>query len=535
MAHTKAYQQKIYEIKELLAKQKIQSATNLLHELHIAKPRDSKVLTLLGVAAYKQDDYEDAKQYWLDAIKINPKNWEAHCQLAHLYLNLEQFDKAIHEYQKIPVSALDVESMMNLAFAFERSECYWQAAQMFERLVIISPSIEGYLHHGHMLRLCGKLTEAELALKKGAELSPRSIALLLELSQLYIQTNQQTLAKEALKKILMIDPLNIQALFLLTRLPSDMAHIKETKRIQEILYNEDLSDSDKALLHYGLGRIYDDNNFYERAYYHYLQANRYNARVDSLELSQFLKQLEDIKKRFKREIIAEHQLTTHFKKKPIFIIGMSTSGKSLVEKLLIQHPQVATLGRQALFEHALKEQIEIDKIGAAHTKLKFSETALQAVANKYYAQLESMKSDAVYYCEIEPMNYMYLGLIAMIFPNARIIYCTREPIDLCLRNFFHYYGYSHGYAYDLTSTAKYYNAYTGMVSYWRSLGIPMLEVSYEKLLQSPQETMNEVFSYVGLSPVHSLQIPKLSHHEVGRWRKYLPYVQVVVDLVYGKK
>lgn len=535
MAHSKEYQQKIDEIKELLAKQKIQTATNLLHELHVAKPRDSNVLTLLGVAAYKQDDFEDAKNFWQNALKINPKNWEAHYQLANLYLSLEQFDKAIREYQKIPANVLDPQSMMNVGLAFELSEHYWQAAKIYEKLVAINPTVESHHRYGHMLRLCGKLVESEQVLKKGLALSPRSTAMLLELSQLYVQTNQQNLAKELLKKVLIIDPVNIQALFLLTRLPSDKAHIAETKRIQEILYDADLSDSDKALLHYGLGRIYDENNFYERAFYHYLQANRYNAKFDHLDESKLLAQIENFKKSFSKETILRHQLAINFNKNPIFIVGMSASGKSLVEKLLIQHPEINTLGRQALFERTLKDTVNLEELLFKHRSLEVPDKNLNEIANKYEAQLESMESNAVYYCEIGPLNYMYLALIGMIFRNPKIIYCSREPVDLCLRNFFHYYRDGHGYTHDLVSMAQFYNAYTDMVNYWRSLDIPILEVAYEKLLQSPQETMDGVFSYLGLSPVADLKIPKLSHHEVGRWRKYLPYTQVVVDRVGGKR
>src|SRR3990167_7008677 len=140
MNHSKTYQQKINEIKALLAKQKIQSATHLLNELRLMKPSDTDVLTLLGIAAYKQNDWTQAQVCWIEALALDDNNTEAHFHLANLYLRLEQYDKAIVEYQRIKQSSVTALMEFNLALAFEKKERFWQAKVIYEKIASGAPS-----------------------------------------------------------------------------------------------------------------------------------------------------------------------------------------------------------------------------------------------------------------------------------------------------------------------------------------------------------------------------------------------------------
>ncbi len=82
-----------------------------------------------------------------------------------------------------------------------------------------------------------------------------------------------------------------------------------------------------------------------------------------------------------------------------------------------------------------------------------------------------------------PHNFEHLGLIALLFPNARIVHCRREPIDTCLSCFMRYFNKAHGYNTDLSTLGLYYREYLGLMRHWeQTLPLPVHEVKYEQLV-----------------------------------------------------
>src|SRR5699024_8926222 len=120
--------------------------------------------------------------------------------------------------------------------------------------------------------------------------------------------------------------------------------------------------------------------------------------------------------------------------KPLFIVGMPRSGTSLVEQIIASHPQAHGAG-------------ELDDMGAMVRELsaltgsqkRFPDnvgglTAAQSrtLAQRYLAHIDALADTATRVTDKMPLNLMWLGVIALLFPQARVVYCRRDAMDNCL-------------------------------------------------------------------------------------------------------
>ncbi len=98
-----------------------------------------------------------------------------------------------------------------------------------------------------------------------------------------------------------------------------------------------------------------------------------------------------------------------------------------------------------------------------------------------------------------PTNFFNLGLIALMFPNARVIHCRRDPLDVCLSIYFHQFARGLIYAYDLTVLAVYYRQYKRLMEHWHAvLPLEIHEVQYEKLIADQEVVSRRLIDYCGL-------------------------------------
>ena len=97
------------------------------------------------------------------------------------------------------------------------------------------------------------------------------------------------------------------------------------------------------------------------------------------------------------------------------------------------------------------------------------------------------------------MNFMNLGLIAAMFPNARVIHCVRDPRDTCLSCYFQNFGSSITFAYDLEDLGRFYRDYQRVMAHWKTvLDLPIHDVVYEDLIDRSEQVMRSMVEFTGL-------------------------------------
>jgi len=190
---------------------------------------------------------------------------------------------------------------------------------------------------------------------------------------------------------------------------------------------------------------------------------------------------------------------------PIFITGLPRSGTTLVDRILGSHSQVQSLGEINDLSYALiaLAQREGDADSGPPNRLELIERSAQldfaGLGQDYLRRVAGYRRERSRVIDKTPWNFLYLGLIALALPNARIIHLKRAPMDSCFALYKTLFRSGSPYSYDLNDLARYYVAYHRLMEHWRRV-MPgrFMELDYERLVQSQESATRELLSWCGL-------------------------------------
>ena len=185
---------------------------------------------------------------------------------------------------------------------------------------------------------------------------------------------------------------------------------------------------------------------------------------------------------------------------------MFRSGSTLVQQILAGHPQVEA-GGEIDFLPALA-RTELAPFPASMARL--TPATASTLATRYRDTLSRLHPQAPYVIDKRPDNFLYIGLIKALFPDAKIIHTTRQPLDVCLSVFFLHLDHGMPYALDLMDIGHYYRQYVRLMAHWKSrYGDDILDVGYDALVREPRPVVARMLEFCGLDWADSC----LSFHE----------------------
>jgi hypothetical protein len=234
---------------------------------------------------------------------------------------------------------------------------------------------------------------------------------------------------------------------------------------------------------------------------------------------------------------------------PVFVLGMMRSGTTLVEQILARHPRVFGAGELPDLPRligSLSARLQTPIAFPDCLRLLDQATA-RAVAAEYLQRLREMGSGADRVVDKLPANYLWLGLIATFFPNARAIVCRRDPADTCVSCYFQDFASPHPYTSDLRHLGHFYRQYERLMAHWaKVLPIRVFEVRYEELTADPGPVSRTLVEYCGLPwderclrfdeskrvvrTASALQVRKPMYtSSVGRWKRYEAFLGPLLE------
>jgi Sulfotransferase family len=216
---------------------------------------------------------------------------------------------------------------------------------------------------------------------------------------------------------------------------------------------------------------------------------------------------------------------------------MPRSGTSLTEQILASHPLVDGAGELPFWADVLRRD------GARARRELLGADVRQKVAAEYVRTLAHQCPDSQYVVDKTPLNADYLGLIHTVFPDARIIYMRRNPLDTCLSCYFQHFTVSLNFTLDLSDLAHYYTEHARLIAHWRDVLPPgtILDVPYEELVGNQETWTRKILDFVGLDwdarclDFHRTQRAVVTSSywqvrqpmyadSVQRWRKYAKFI-----------
>lgn len=234
---------------------------------------------------------------------------------------------------------------------------------------------------------------------------------------------------------------------------------------------------------------------------------------------------------------------------------MPRSGTSLVEQILASHPDV--FGAGELTDLGLVTLLDKTPDGR-DTPLIFPEMipgidarSFTKMGRQYVARIRKYSTDAIFITDKLPHNFMRIGLIKTILPNAKIIHCTRNPMDNCLSLFKNLFSSGQRFSYDLVELGQYFSMYLDLMNYWNeTLPGYIYDLSYENLVESQQQQVSNLLEHCGLpwndaclnfhktrrkvSTASNAQVRRPIYKDsVKLWKRYEKQLQPLKEAIYG--
>lgn len=396
---------------------------------------------------------------------------------------------------------------------------------------------------------------AERELAAALRLNPRYRPALLNLGNLHEDRGRRTDAIAAYERLLANQPTHAEALSRHAALQVDIGpNHPVVRRLQRAFDDATALPADRASLGFALGKLLDAAGAYDAAFEAYEAANQASrASVPPARGRYDRRAHEALVDRLIATFDTTAQAAPAARVDPVdaapalFICGMFRSGSTLTEQVLAAHSQVVAGGEISALPELVRTQLEPYPESIRHQ----SPQQLSAMASAYRLHLSRVAPGAAHVSDKRPENYLHIGLIKTLFPEAKFIHTTRAPLDNALSIYFLHLDPSMSYALDLGDIGHHYREYRRLMAHWHRLyGNDILDFDYDAFVAEPRSAVERLLAFCGLpweeacmdfhrvdnavrtASVWQVRKP-LYRSSSGRWRHYESHLQPLRDMLQG--
>lgn len=445
----------------LLMQKNAAEAVGILEKARQIAPRDIEILNDLGNALAAEGRTAEAVQCYRQALEFAPDYRDAIYNLALCFSNLKDYSQANAMYER--AHALEP---ISDRLAWKWAQVQTQCNQHDKALANVTRSIEadatipqaffvrGLIHQYH-----GDFDSSERDLRKAIELRAD--------------------VAEAYEKLALIKRLKLEDAEVIEKIVAD----SETYEL-----------STRASAGFTLYRIYDKAGDLDKAFHALTEANKLKSQEENFDPVSHRDSANRLVEIFDKTFFQTHADQGIDSAAPIFILGMPRSGTTLTEQILAAYPEVHAGGEQLVIQDFTKTVA-----GYPDTLLDKNAGWIVTQANDLLAKLRSDAGDEIYITDKTPGNYMNIGLISWLFPNAKVIHCKRDPKDIGFSCFEQNFNAGLSYSYDLEGFVSAYDCYRRIMAHWlKTAPIEICEVEYEKLVSEPEQEAKKLVAFCGL-------------------------------------
>jgi len=378
-------------------------------------------------------------------------------------------------------------------------------------------------------------------------MQPRNSEYLFAISAAEIAAGNLDAAEGHLTEVIRLNPHDYDAYrnrAMLKKQTSDENHIEE---IIALLSQGARTPAGEVQLCYALAKEYEDLGDYGTSF-EYLERGASKRRsIMGYRVAGDVNVMERLRKVFDKELMSGDTRGCD-ETGPIFVIGLPRSGTTLVDRILSSHSAVDSLGEINNFAYAL-----MHTIGRSADKPKLIDLSAQVdfteLGQRYVDSTKSYGKSGPFLIDKTPLNYLYVGLITLALPNARIVHIHRNPMDSCYAMYRTLFRAGFPFSYDFDDLGKYYVAYRQLMAHWRE-AVPnaVMDVSYEALVDDQEAISRQVIAYCGLDwepaclefhknasavlTASSAQVRRPVYRDaLQRWRRYEKQLRPVINIL----
>lgn len=427
-------------------------------------------MCLLAEIGIELKVYDDAEFLLASALELSPDHIYARSQYLNLLIKTGKYK--IAEQQ---VDMLLEKQPNNLSFKVAKANIFTglgkieQAITLFEQAISQDTKVaEFHLQLGHALKAKGDINQAIKAYQNAYQLKPSYGDAFWSLAN--TKTYRFTDAEI-----------------------SQMQTQQEQKGISLV---------DSVQLHFATGKAFEDRQDYQQAFNAYQQGNALQSSHNNFDINKIEQQVNDQIKYCTAELFEKRGNLGFDAPDPIFIVGLPRAGSTLLEQILASHSQV-------------DGTMELHNILGLASRLRGRNNA----ANQYPKNLSEINSDyfkrfgqqfidetkvyreqAPFFIDKMPNNFLHIGLIKLILPNAKIIDARRSPMACCFSGFKQLFAEGQEFSYSLDDIGRYYQAYLKLMTHWDNV-LPnhVLTVNHEDVVDDLDTQVRRILNYCGLA------------------------------------
>ena len=244
-----------------------------------------------------------------------------------------------------------------------------------------------------------------------------------------------------------------------------------------------------------MGKYFEDINDFEKSFINYSYGNKIIKKVTNYKIQEEENEFTKIKN-FNYENLGI--VNKDNSRKLIFIVGMPRSGTSLVEQILSSHPGVFGGGELPFLEKEINKIFLKFKKGNYLDKDKIQKLIVDC-RNDYLEKISNYNQSSKIFTDKAPLNFRFIGFIKYLFPNAKIINCRRDPMDIIWSNFKNYFSNSMPFTNDLEDLGHFYKLYENLITFFRKKFPKIIyDVEYPKLVRNPEIEIRELLNFCEL-------------------------------------
>jgi len=326
------------------------------------------------------------------------------------------------------------------------------------------------------------------------KLDPNNPIFHYNIAKLYTSTGQKSLAKNHLERAILLDPKFSAAYKQICKVSYFGTNSKISRKMRDYFSDAVIPTIDRSNYAFGLAGVYEDAAEYAKAFSFLCEANRMRRENLDFDLTLEIQKINTSKNNqdLLQQISKFEELEFESDLKIIFIVGMPRSGTTLLDQILSCHPKIASIAESDIISRQCAT--------FASGNLSSSIDDLKHMKAKVLNSIKKLAPNQNIIVEKTPANFIYIGLIKFMFPNAKIIHIQRSPHATCwslFRNSFE--DGSLEYSYDMGEIVDYYNLYDKLMSSWSELlGSRIYHLSYEKLVESQFKETKMLLDYCKL-------------------------------------
>ncbi|MEM7503994.1 MAG: sulfotransferase [Pseudomonadota bacterium] len=449
-------------------------------------PENIDALRLLGVLCVRQDNYSDAEAFFKRAVQLKPDYWKAWMNLGTAQNEQQKFSDAESSYRRaLAIKPGAVQTLEKLGTNCMNDGRIEDAINWLDRaLVIDSAHFPSLLCLGHALKTIGRQQEAIDAYRRCAAAKP-------DFGEVYWSlANLKTFRFEE-------------------------QEVQEMKRQLDSLPHTEQGEDSEISFAFALGKALEDRQDYGAAFESYSRGNdkkRFKVNYDPVDFERTNDRIIEV---FDSEFFEQRQGHGCSDGSPILIVGLPRSGSTLLEQILASHSLVeGTAELHYLMRVATETGLNrIDGIRYPEYVLELKPHQLDGLGQQYVEYTEQHRTGAPYFTDKMPNNFVAIGFLQAILPNAKVIDARRHPLDSCLGTFKQLFARGQVFSYDLFDLAHYYTQYMRMMDHWTEV-LPgkVLTVHYEEVVDDLEGQARRIAEHCGLDWEDQM----LRYHETER-------------------